>query len=46
MPVKKCTVKGKSGWKYGKSGKCYPGGNNAKKKAYVQGYAIKKSGGK
>lgn len=40
MPAKRCSVNGKSGWKWGDSGKCYPGGNEAKKKAYIQGYAI------
>ena len=43
MPIKKCTVKNKNGWKYGSSGKCYIG-KNSKKKASIQGYMIKKSG--
>lgn len=43
MPIKKCTVKNKNGWKYGSSGKCYIG-KNSKKKAAIQGYMIKKSG--
>ena len=44
MPVKSCTTKnGKSGWKYGDSGKCYPGGDKAKQRAYIQFYAIKMS---
>ena len=43
MPIKKCTVKNKKGWKYGSSGKCYIG-KNSKKKASIQGYMIKKSG--
>lgn len=38
MPLKQCEDGGKSGWKYGDSGKCYtgPGG---KKKAIKQGLA-------
>jgi len=44
MPVHPCTTKdGKSGWKYGDSGKCYPGGDEAKRRAHIQAYAIKKS---
>ena len=39
MPVQKCQSKGKSGWKYGKEGKCYIG-KEAKKKAIKQGLAI------
>jgi hypothetical protein len=39
MPIKKCTKGGKSGWKYGKSGKCYTG-KASKKKAIKQGLAI------
>lgn len=39
MPIKKCQVKGKSGFKYGDSGKCYTG-KNGKKKAIKQGLAI------
>ena len=42
MPVKKCKSSGKSGYKYGDSGKCYTG-KQAKRKAYVQGSAIKHS---
>jgi len=40
MPVQKCQSKGKAGWKYGKTGKCYTGGTAAKKKAIKQGLAI------
>ena len=40
MPLKKCTVDGKSGWKWGDSGKCYTG-PDAKEKALEQGRAIK-----
>jgi hypothetical protein len=39
MPVKKCKTKGKSGYKYGDSGKCYTG-TSAKSKAKRQGRAI------
>ena len=42
MPVKRCSVDGKSGHKYGDSGKCYTGeGSHAK--AETQGRAIKSS---
>ena len=40
MPIKKCTSKGKSGKKYGDSGKCYTG-KDAKSKAVKQMKAIK-----
>lgn len=40
MPLMRCTSKGKSGWKWGKSGKCYTG-PGAKKKALRQMRAIK-----
>jgi hypothetical protein len=43
MPVQKCKKGGKSGYKYGSQGKCYLGGNKAKQKAHIQGYAIQKS---
>ena len=50
MPVKECTEDGKSGFKYGDSGKCYlyePGNEKskgeAKRKATIQGYAISMS---
>ena len=39
MPVKKCSSSGKSGYKYGNSGKCYTG-SSAKSKASKQGRAI------
>jgi hypothetical protein len=39
MPLMKCKSEGKSGWKYGNSGHCYPGGKEAKKKAIKQGLA-------
>ena len=39
MPLKKCMKDGKSGWKWGDSGKCYTG-PDAKKKALAQGLAI------
>lgn len=43
MPLQQCTSNGKSGWKYGESGKCYTG-PNAKKKAAKQAAAIHASG--
>jgi hypothetical protein len=49
MPVMKCTDKGKPGYKFGESGKCYtytPGNSReeqeAKRKAVLQGVAIGK----
>jgi len=42
MPVRRCTKGGKSGKKWGKSGKCYIG-KGAKSKALKQGRAIKAS---
>ena len=39
MPLKKCSSDGKSGWKWGDSGKCYTG-KDGKKKAIKQGVAI------
>lgn len=42
MPVKKCTLNGESGYKFGNSGKCYTG-DDAKEKATKQGQAIKAS---
>jgi hypothetical protein len=39
MPVKRCTRGGKSGWKWGDTGKCYTG-KGAKEKAKRQGRAI------
>lgn len=47
MPVMSCNEKGKPGYKYGESGKCYTysegdeeGRKRAKQKAYIQGAAI------
>ena len=40
MPVQRCQVGGKKGWKWGASGKCYVG-TSAKSKAATQGRAIK-----
>jgi hypothetical protein len=45
MPIKKCTKKGKSGYRTGTSGKCYTG-KGAKKKALKQQVAVKISQGK
>jgi hypothetical protein len=45
MPVQRCTAKGKSGWKYGSTGKCYTG-TDAKKKAIKQGLAVAHSQGR
>ena len=39
MPIMKCTLNGKPGYKYGKSGICYTG-DDAKDKAIAQGRAI------
>lgn len=39
MPVKKCQINGKDGFKWGDEGKCYTG-PDAKKKAIAQGIAI------
>ena len=39
MPLKQCNIKGRPGWKWGDSGKCYTG-KDAKKKALKQGVAI------
>lgn len=39
MPVKKCQIEGKDGFKWGDEGKCYTG-PDAKKKAIAQGIAI------
>ena len=35
MPIKKCSVDGKSGWKWGDSGHCYTG-PDARKRAVAQ----------
>ena len=40
MPVKPCSKNGKSGYKWGDSGKCYTG-PGAREKAIKQGKAIK-----
>jgi SPP1 gp7 family putative phage head morphogenesis protein len=40
MPVMKCTLNGRKGWKFGASGKCHTGAG-AKSKAGKQGRAIK-----
>lgn len=52
MPLKRCKLKNKPGWKYGNSGKCYvyTAGNKAsestaKLKAIKQGFIIAKSSG-
>jgi len=43
MPLQRCvTEKGKPGWKWGESGKCYPG-KSGKARAKVQMRAIKAS---
>lgn len=42
MPLQKCSVDGKSGWKYGESGHCYTG-PGARQKAIQQMRAIKVS---
>ena len=42
MPLRKCEVKGKSGYRWGKSGKCYTG-KGAKAKAMKQARAIEAS---
>jgi len=39
MPLQRCQVDGKDGWKYGESGKCYTG-PDAKQKAIAQGIAM------
>lgn len=44
MPLQRCTQNGKSGWRWGKSGKCYTG-PGAKKKAIKQKVAIEHNGG-
>lgn len=53
MPVERCTVNGKPGYRYGKTGKCYtytPGNKQsrkkAKQKAIDQGLAISYRTGK
>lgn len=39
MPIKRCQINGKDGWKYGDVGKCYTG-PNGKQKAISQAIAI------
>lgn len=39
MPLQRCTVNGKQGWKWRQSGKCYTG-PQAKKQALQQAQAI------
>lgn len=39
MPIEKCTANGKSGYRWGKSGKCYTG-PGARQKALKQGRAV------
>lgn len=43
MPLQRCQSEGLPGWKWGKSGKCYTGGN-AKARAAKQARAIRASG--
>jgi len=43
MPIQKCVKDGKSGWKWGKSGKCYTG-KNARDRALKQMKAIMAKG--
>ena len=45
MPIKKCTIDGKSGFKWGDQGKCYTG-PDAEKKARIQGIAAISAGAK
>lgn len=52
MPLKRCKLENKPGWKYGNSGKCYvyTAGNKAsestaKLKAIKQGFIVAKSSG-
>ena len=42
MPLMRCTVKGRKGWKFGPTGKCYAG-DAGKAKAARQGRAIEMS---
>ncbi len=42
MPAQKCQINNKPGWKWGESGKCFPG-PQGKEKALAQGRAIKAS---
>lgn len=43
MPVKRCSSGGRTGWKWGDSGKCYTG-TDAKRRARAQGRAVRASG--
>lgn len=43
MPIQRCYVNGKTGWRWGKSGKCYTG-KNAYRKAKAQEIAIRSTG--
>lgn len=43
MPLKRCTINGKRGWKWGDAGKCYTG-SRGKAKAIKQAQAIRASG--
>lgn len=43
MPLKRCTINGKRGWKWGDAGKCYTG-PRGKAKAIKQAQAIRASG--
>lgn len=45
MPVKRCQLNGKDGWKWGDEGKCYTEGSDAanKQKAIAQGRAVEAS---
>jgi hypothetical protein len=42
MPLLKCEINGKPGWKWGKSGKCFSG-SDGRQKALEQGRAIEAS---
>lgn len=42
MPLQRCTINGKKGWRWGKHGKCYTG-PNARSRALRQARAIKAS---
>lgn len=39
MPIQRCTVNGKMGWKWGSAGTCYPG-EAGKAKAQRQAFAV------
>jgi hypothetical protein len=41
MPIKRCSIDGKDGWKYGDSGTCYSG-PDGKRKAIAQAIAVNK----